>query len=85
MKTNCSVSFGVRAMRWVLVVSGTLSAVLLSAALALALVHPNNGNAAANLTALSGIRLLTPTEAHLFGRGEVNILLFPIINVSRLE
>ena len=57
-------------MRWILATSGAAVVVLLSAALALALVHPHNTSG--NNTALSGIRLLNPTgSSHRFGRGEV--------------
>ena len=65
-------------MRQILAASGMIVVILLSAALALALVHPHN--ASGNNTALSGIRLLNPSgSSYRFGRGEVSQLLFIII------
>ena len=65
-----SVSFGERVMKWILAVSGFAVVVLLSAALALALVHPHNSSG--NNTALSGILLLHPSKCgNQFTRGEV--------------
>jgi len=57
-------------MRQILAASGMIVVILLSAALALALVHPHN--ASGNNTALSGIRRLNPSgSSYRFGRGEV--------------
>ena len=54
-------------MKSLLILSGSVSAILLCVALGLALVHPGNNNN----TIHSGLKLLSPSNKWSFCRGEV--------------